>query len=129
MLLAVKAKKIRDLLSSFYYTDHSDSSNYDAVLSKFGRERLSNIWLILEYHIQSCIRTGGLQDTVGGVRELVVGKDDKLLQTDIRTVSRADVAEVCIQVIKGLPFSEDADSYFNVSVSNLELRDCSFFCN
>ncbi|KAL9247113.1 hypothetical protein vseg_020578 [Gypsophila vaccaria] len=46
------------------------------------------------------IRAGGLQDRAGGVRELVVGKDDELLQTDIRTVSRADVAEVCIQALQ-----------------------------
>ncbi|CAH9130559.1 unnamed protein product [Cuscuta epithymum] len=46
------------------------------------------------------IRAGGLQDREGGVRELLVGKDDELLQTDNRTVTRADVAEVCIQVLQ-----------------------------
>nr|GMC90042.1 Sanguinarine reductase [Ipomoea batatas] len=45
------------------------------------------------------IRAGGLQDKNGGVRELLVGKDDELLQTDNRTVTRADVAEVCIQAV------------------------------
>ncbi|KAG9454657.1 hypothetical protein H6P81_007561 [Aristolochia fimbriata] len=45
------------------------------------------------------IRAGGLQDKEGGVRELVVGKDDELLQTEIRTIARADVAEVCIQAL------------------------------
>lgn len=45
------------------------------------------------------IRAGGLQDTEGGVRELLVGKDDELLTTTTRTVSRADVAEVCIQAL------------------------------
>lgn len=43
-------------------------------------------------------RAGGLQDKDGGVRELLVGKDDELLKTDTRTIARADVAEVCIQV-------------------------------
>ncbi|MCO5567584.1 hypothetical protein L7F22_021278 [Adiantum nelumboides] len=43
------------------------------------------------------IRAGGLQDTEGGVRELLVGKDDELLATNTRTISRADVAEVCVQ--------------------------------
>lgn len=43
-------------------------------------------------------RAGGLQDKEGGIRELLVGKDDELLKTDTRTISRADVAEVCIQV-------------------------------
>lgn len=44
-------------------------------------------------------RAGGLQDKEGGVRELLVGKDDELLQTETRTIARADVAEVSIQVI------------------------------
>jgi len=32
------------------------------------------------------------------VRELIVGKDDELLQTDTKSIPRADVAEVCVQV-------------------------------
>lgn len=49
-------------------------------------------------------RAGGLQDREGGIRELLVGKDDELLKTETRTITRNDVAEVCIQVIvyKGL---------------------------
>lgn len=43
-------------------------------------------------------RAGGLQDKEGGIRELLVGKDDELLKTQTRTIARADVAEVCIQV-------------------------------
>ncbi|KAL5717317.1 hypothetical protein ACHQM5_010343 [Ranunculus cassubicifolius] len=46
------------------------------------------------------IRAGGLQDKDGGVRELIVGKDDELLETDTRTIARADVAEVCIQALQ-----------------------------
>ena len=45
------------------------------------------------------IRAGGLQDKPGGVRELLVGKDDELLKTQTRTVSRADVAETAIQAL------------------------------
>lgn len=45
------------------------------------------------------IRAGGLQDKEGGVRELLVGKDDELLATDTRTISRADVAEACVQAL------------------------------
>ncbi|XP_047330528.1 uncharacterized protein At5g02240 [Impatiens glandulifera] len=51
------------------------------------------------------IRAGGLQDKDGGNRELVVGKDDELLQTANKSVTRADVAEVCVQA---LLLSEDA---------------------
>ena len=32
------------------------------------------------------------------MRELIVGKDDELLQTDTKAIPRADVAEVCVQV-------------------------------
>ncbi|KAA8516416.1 hypothetical protein F0562_016709 [Nyssa sinensis] len=46
------------------------------------------------------IRPGGLQDKEGGVRELLVGKDDELLQTETKTIPRADVAEVCIQALQ-----------------------------
>ncbi|KAK9154319.1 hypothetical protein Sjap_001799 [Stephania japonica] len=48
----------------------------------------------------SIIRAGGLQDKEGGVRELLVGKDDELLNTETRTIARADVAEVCIQALQ-----------------------------
>ncbi|XP_047958117.1 uncharacterized protein At2g37660, chloroplastic-like [Salvia hispanica] len=43
---------------------------------------------------------GGLQDKEGGLRELLVGKDDELLSTDTKTIPRADVAEVCLQSLK-----------------------------
>lgn len=45
-----------------------------------------------------CARAGGLLDKPGSLRELLVGKDDELLQLETRTVPRADVAEVCLQV-------------------------------
>lgn len=46
------------------------------------------------------IRAGGLQDKDGGIRELLVGKDDELLETETRTIARADVAEVCVQALQ-----------------------------
>ncbi|XP_074578911.1 uncharacterized protein At5g02240-like [Curcuma longa] len=46
------------------------------------------------------IRAGGLQDKDGGLRELLVGKDDELLKTQTRTIARADVAEVCVQALQ-----------------------------
>ncbi|KAJ8427852.1 hypothetical protein Cgig2_012552 [Carnegiea gigantea] len=45
------------------------------------------------------IRAGGLLDKPGGNRELIVGKDDELLQTEYKSIPRADVAEVCIQAL------------------------------
>ncbi|KAA8529014.1 hypothetical protein F0562_033498 [Nyssa sinensis] len=44
-----------------------------------------------EPRITNC-RAGGLQNKEGGVRELLVGKDDELLQTETRTIAKADVA-------------------------------------
>ncbi|KAL9227871.1 hypothetical protein vseg_003512 [Gypsophila vaccaria] len=102
-MLAIKAKKIRDLLP------RSVGCHYyiviPAITMPFFPSMLLLIWkrkaeqYLADFGIPyTNIRTGGLQDTAEGLRELVVGKNDELLQTDIRTVSRADVAEVCIQV-------------------------------
>uniref|UniRef100_A0A7C8YC66 NAD(P)-binding domain-containing protein n=2 Tax=Opuntia streptacantha TaxID=393608 RepID=A0A7C8YC66_OPUST len=46
------------------------------------------------------IRAGGLLDKPGGNRELIVGKDDELLQTEYKSIPRPDVAEVCIQAVR-----------------------------
>ncbi|XP_073392508.1 uncharacterized protein At5g02240 isoform X1 [Physcomitrium patens] len=43
------------------------------------------------------IRAGGLQDKDGGIRELIVSKDDELMNTDTKSITRSDVAEMCIQ--------------------------------
>ncbi|KAF8042415.1 hypothetical protein BT93_A0906 [Corymbia citriodora subsp. variegata] len=45
------------------------------------------------------IRAGHLLDKEGGIRELIVGKDDEILQTPTRTIAREDVAEVGIQAL------------------------------
>ncbi|CAM6128635.1 unnamed protein product [Calypogeia fissa] len=45
------------------------------------------------------IRAGGLQDKEGGIRQLLLGKDDELLKTDTKAVARTDVAEVAIQAL------------------------------
>ncbi|CAH8269779.1 unnamed protein product [Arabidopsis lyrata] len=67
------------------------------------RERCTDIQTCVrdEINEEKCStsrRAGGLLDKEGGVRELIVGKNDELLQTDTKTVPRANVAEVCIQV-------------------------------
>jgi hypothetical protein len=56
-------------------------------------------YAVVTDHLSGWVRAGGLQDKEGGVRELLVGKDDELLKTETRTISRPDVAEVCIQVL------------------------------
>jgi hypothetical protein len=56
------------------------------------------LWITYLSHFSSLCRAGGLQDKDGGLRELIIGKDDEILNTDTKTIARADVAEVCIQV-------------------------------
>ncbi|XP_062095604.1 uncharacterized protein At5g02240 [Humulus lupulus] len=58
------------------------------------------------------IRAGGLLDKEGGVRELLVGKDDELLKTETKSVPRSDVAEVCIQALK---FEESKNKAFDLA--------------
>ncbi|CAN1769969.1 Uncharacterized protein At2g37660, chloroplastic [Linum perenne] len=60
---------------------------------------LGTVYLNSSSHIDMT-RAGGLQDKEGGIRELLVGKDDELLQTETRTIARADVAEVCLQALQ-----------------------------
>ncbi len=45
------------------------------------------------------IRAGGLIDQPGGKRELLVGKDDQLLNSSSTSIPRADVAEVVVQAL------------------------------
>ncbi|XP_027072529.1 uncharacterized protein At5g02240 [Coffea eugenioides] len=58
------------------------------------------------------IRAGGLQDKEDGVRELLIGKDDELLQLETRTIPRADVAEVSIQALQ---FEEAKNKAFDLA--------------
>eukprot|EP00667_Euglena_gracilis_P012678 EG_transcript_13034 len=57
-----------------------------------------------QYLIQSglkytIVHPGGLLDQAGGKRELVFGVDDELLKEKVRSIPRADVAEVCVQAL------------------------------
>ncbi|EFJ23715.1 hypothetical protein SELMODRAFT_174568 [Selaginella moellendorffii] len=58
------------------------------------------------------IRAGGLLDKEGGVRELLVGRNDELLKTDTKSLPRSDVAEVCIQA---LLFEEAKNKAFDLA--------------
>lgn len=66
--------------------------------------------LPIDMDVFGWFRAGGLQDKEGGVRELLVAKDDVLLQTDTKSITRSDVAEVCIQVL----------------IISLQLQTCNF---
>jgi len=62
-------------------------------------KRKAEMYLVkseLEYTI---IHPGGLKDTPGGKRELIVNVDDKILDGKSRSVPRADVAEMVVQCL------------------------------
>eukprot|EP00798_Chlamydomonas_sp_ICE-L_P020623 gene20623-27422_t len=42
---------------------------------------------------------GGLVDEPGGLCQLCVDVDDKLLKRNVRNISRDDVAELCLEVL------------------------------
>jgi hypothetical protein len=74
--------------------------NYKVVIIQ-GFHKLYNCEYMCRLHTPLFVlshRAGGLQDKDGGLRELIVGKDDEILKTETKTIARADVAEVCIQV-------------------------------
>ena len=59
--------------------------------------------MVYYWQIYAWYRPGCLVDKPGGVRELLFGEYDELLETSNRTVPREDVAEVCIQVCNVFP--------------------------
>lgn len=80
-------------------------------------------YILFAFSFSLHCRAGGLQDKDGGLRELIVGKDDEILKTETRTIARADVAEVCIQVDK--PFLSVILLTFDL-YNALCLHDCYY---
>lgn len=66
-------------------------------------KRKAEAYLIASGLDYTIIRAGGLQDQPGGQRELLVGKDDRLLTNPPEgiptSIPRADVAEVVVQAL------------------------------
>lgn len=56
----------------------------------------------------------------GGEREIVLGKDDELMEEQSRSIPRADVAELCIQALEQ---SEAQNRYTFI----LHLETCSIY--
>jgi hypothetical protein len=73
--------------------------------------------VLIIYSFPFPCRAGGLQDKDGGLRELLVGKDDEILKTETKTIAREDVAEVCVQVHKLFLF-------FFLPIPNVSLASC-----
>lgn len=62
-------------------------------------KRKAERYLIASGLPYTIIHPGGLLDKEGGVRQIVFGVDDKLLNEKTRSIPRADVAEVCVQAL------------------------------
>lgn len=45
------------------------------------------------------VHPGGLTNTPGGERRLAIGVDDELLKRKVRSISRADVAAICVEAL------------------------------
>lgn len=48
----------------------------------------------------ACSFTAGLKDAAGGASGIVLDVDDKLLKRKVRSIARADVAELCVQSLR-----------------------------
>jgi len=86
----------------------------DNTLNNFGKpngdilkwKRKAEQYLIASGLSYTIVHPGGLLDEEGGKRELVVDVDDKLLERKVRSIPRADVAEVCVQCLS-IPETEN----------------------
>jgi len=87
----------------------TDPSNF---LNQIGKDKDGNgngdilVWKrkAEEYLVQSgldytIIHPGGLKDTLGGESDIVIGVDDKLMDKENRSISRSDVASLCVAAL------------------------------
>ena len=63
-------------------------------------KRKAEQYLIASGMPYTIIHPGGLTDKAGGESEIILGANDELLKETVRSIPRADVAEVCIQSIR-----------------------------
>jgi len=75
--------------------DAEGNGNGDILLWKRKAEK----YLIASGLHYTIIHPGGLKDTPGGLNNLVLDVDDKLLQNKERQISREDVAELCVAAL------------------------------
>lgn len=62
-------------------------------------KRKAEQYLIASRIPYTIVHPGGLLDKKGGEREIVFGVNDALLAEKVRSIPRADVAEVCVQAL------------------------------
>jgi len=69
-------------------------------------KRRAEQYLVASGLTYTIIHPGGLVDTEGGKRQLVVGVDDSLLKRTVRNIPRADVAALAVGCV-GLKEAQD----------------------
>jgi uncharacterized protein YbjT (DUF2867 family) len=63
-------------------------------------KRKAEQYLIASGMQYTIVHPGGLIDKAGGEKEIVLGSNDELLKETVRSIPRADVAEVCVQSLR-----------------------------
>ena len=63
-------------------------------------KRKAEQYLIASGLPYTIVHPGGLIDKAGGEKEIVLGANDELLKETVRSIPRADVAEVCVQSMR-----------------------------
>eukprot|EP00892_Ulva_mutabilis_P000576 jgi/Ulvmu1/10519/UM064_0057.1 len=60
-------------------------------------KRKAEQYLVASSQTYTILHPGGLKDSPGGQAGVVLDVDDRLLERKVRSISRADVAELCVQ--------------------------------
>ncbi|GFR50997.1 hypothetical protein Agub_g13323 [Astrephomene gubernaculifera] len=87
------------LVSSMGGTDVGNSLNKLGDGNILQWKRKAEQYLMASGLTYTIIHPGGLLDEPGGARQLVVGVDDSLIKQPVRSIPRADVAELCVQCL------------------------------
>ena len=90
------------LISSMGGTQDGQEGRTMNMLNKLGSgnillwKRKAEQYLMASGMKYTIIHPGGLLDEAGGTRQVILGVDDQLLSRKVRSIPRADVAELCI---------------------------------
>lgn len=100
-------------IKHFVYVGSMGGSQPENFLNTIGRKdgdelsgnillwkRKAEQYLIASGMQYTIVHPGGLIDKAGGEREIVLGANDELLKETVRSIPRADVAEVCVQSLR-----------------------------
>jgi uncharacterized protein YbjT (DUF2867 family) len=90
-------------VKQFVFLSSMGGTQPDNFLNTIGKKEgddLSGNILLWKRKAEKYLVSSGLNDKAGGEREIVFGVDDELLKEKVRSIPRADVAEVCVQSLR-----------------------------